>query len=548
MKQKRFPIPAYLKWLLFFWLLVGAIYLPAYQAGFYQDFHSTLQLYQEQSFVDYINRAGIGNQSFYQVTQVILYSFISLFGKQVIPWFLLFTLLHAINGCLIFYFFKRLFVMWGYAPQNAALFFGCLFFLLAPVQAETVIWKAALHYLTGVAIIFGILHWLLSYLRQPKKKYVFAILCLYLIATFTLEIFYLTPAFVLIILLSLRWANSISKQQFKKAFTIIFLSLVAIWLLHLFTYHFVYHKWVAHYELDLETAFTFQNIFGKINKYFIHIFLMEYLWPHEWQMKAYTLAESLPATIITACFFATCLALWLFRFKKLAAPSKAMIVLLAMGLVSFVLILPMWFSDILVLRNDRYYYLPSVFLFMLMGVIIGNIKLSKLSYTLAIIYLLFNIVATENIVWKARASAKVFWGMINHFKWFDAPQVFLLNLPNNFEGIGIIPADSPSNFNAHLKVFGKDTLKGSVVDVSSYNMTQYHNGAHVVVQDSTHMLITLNEWGGWWWYRSFGSWIMKMNGIKQKAFHRDMSIGLALSKNQIRQRLFFISKATNGNE
>lgn len=504
--------------LILFWIAVGAIYIPAYQAGFHQDFHSTLQLYHEQSFADYINRAGIGNQSLYQVTQLLLYAFISLFGIHVLPWFILFTLLHAANGCLIFYFFRRLFNMLGYEPHNAVLIFGTLFFLLAPVQAETVIWKAALHYLTGTAIIFGILHWLLSYLHQPKPKYIFAILGLYFISTFTLEIFYLTPAFVLIVLVSLKIGNAISKDIFIKALINIFVGLVAIWLLHLLTYHFVYHKWVAHYELDLQSAFSFRSVFGKINKYFIHIFLMEYLWPHDWQVKAYAIAESLPAVVITTCAIMGCIALWLFRFGKLSPAAKAAILLAAMGFASFIIILPMWFSDILVMRNDRYYYLPSVFFFMLAGVAIGSIRPQKLSYAIAAIYLLINIAATENIVWKARAAAKVFWGMINHFRWFDAPKVILLNLPNNLEGIGIIPADSPSNFNAHLKIFGKDTIRGKVMDVSSYNMTKFYNGAHVVVQDSLHLLVTLNEWGGWWWYRTLGATDYENEEYKAEGF------------------------------
>lgn len=518
LNKVSFIVHPYLRLFGLLWLAVAIIYLPAYQAGFHQDFHSTLQLYHEQSFIDYINRTGIGNQSLYQVTQLILYAFISVFGIHVLPWFLLFTLLHAVNGTLIYYFFKRLFQRLSYNPHKSVILLGCLFFLFAPVQAETVIWKAALHYLTGVAIIFIILHWLLCYLQLPKSKYIIAILCLYFVSTFTLEIFYLTPAFVFIILLSLRLAGNISKEQFKQSFTVIFLGLVAIWILHLLSYHFIYHKWVAHYELDLAASFTFQNIFGKINKYLIHIFMMEYLWPREWQTKAYEIAMSLPAVLITSSTLVGSIVLWLFQYRKTTVNTKAMLALLAMGFASFILILPMWFSDLGIMRNDRYYYLPSIFLFMFLSVAIGNIKPQKLSSIIAAIYLLINIAATENIIWKARDAAKVFWGMINHFKWFDAKQVYLLNLPNNFEGIGIIPADSPSNFNAHLKVFGKDTIHGKVFDVSSYNLQQFHNGAHVVVQDSMHLLVTLNEWGGWWWYRTLGATDYENEWYKAEGF------------------------------
>ncbi len=125
--------------ILYFWIGIMLIYFPAYQAGFYTDFKDTLEAYKQYGFVDFINRKGIDNLNLYQATQVLLYCFISLFKTNPVPWFLLFTAMHAFNGYLIYKFFIRFFNKLGWVTARTPVLFGVVFFLVAPSAAQVVI-------------------------------------------------------------------------------------------------------------------------------------------------------------------------------------------------------------------------------------------------------------------------------------------------------------------------------------------------------------------------------------------------------------------------
>ena len=490
---------------IFFWILAGLIYLPSYRAGFFFDFHSMLEYYHQQSFPDFINRKGIGHESLYQVTQLILFCLLSVFKTNPVPWFVLFTGLHAVNGFLVCRLFTRYFKLLNISAAQSIAFTGALIFIISPLQSEVVIWKAALHYLTGLMMILLILQWCLSYLETQNRKFIWRVILLYFISTFTLEIFYLTPAFVFILAASLKLSGRISFEAIKKCLLSIFLPLVGIWLLYLFIYYFSYGKWIAHYDFDVQKAFTLKQVITKIDKYFLHVYFMEYFWKNDWRTKAYDLMHEMPVILATGLLILGIISIGIFRFKNLKPFAKAVVVLFFLSLVSFVVILPMWFNDMQLMRNDRYYYVASVFMFMLLSVLLFKVQTKWLRNSLIGIYVLLCITGTIMIGFKARQAAKIFHGMIHHFNWHHAPKVLLLNLPNNYEGIGIIPATDPDVFNSHLYLFGRDSVKGKVFSVSSYNVQLPWDGAHITVADSLNLKVTLNQWGSWWWFGSFGA-------------------------------------------
>jgi hypothetical protein len=74
-----------------------------------------------------------------------------------------------------------------------------------------------------------------------------------------------------------------------------------------------------------------------------------------------------------------------------------------------------------------------------------------------------------------------------------------------YNGIGIIRGSDTSELPAHLYNSGRDVPKGQVRDISSYNMNHPWDGAHVVVEDSTHLHVTLSQWGSWWQLNGLGA-------------------------------------------
>lgn len=490
----------------FLWIAIILLYLPAYEAGFYRDFYGTIKHFQEATFLDFINREGLKNQSLYQGTQFLLYTLLTVLGHHPIPWFLLFTGLHVLTGSLIFKFFTA-FLEWIEVQEARPwILVGIILFLISPIVAEVVVWKASFHYYIAISIIFILLNGLLTYLKTETSKHLWWMWGLYFLSSYMLELFYLTPAFVLLIVIVLKWVGKINFRLFKKAIINVFLPFSLIWVLHLMTYHFIYGKWIAHYEFDLEHAFIPANALSQLLMYFIHIISMEAFLPMNQRLAIFDFTQLKGVRIFFALSLIFTVVLGIWKYRKLKGSTQLLWLVFMMSCMSSVLVLPMWFNTLTSITNDRYYYLLSVFLFMGLSIIVLRGKRYKtIRFMIMGLYLTLNLVATFSIVLDFRNSAKIQWGLLDHFQWQEADTVLLLNLPNNYNGILLFPADTLDAFKGHLKVFGYEPMKGQIYEVSSYNMQRFWDGAHVVVKDSWQLEVTPNQYGCWWWYRTLGA-------------------------------------------
>lgn len=496
------------KFLFFFlWLAIISLYLPAYKAGFYSDFYDTLKHYQDAEFIDFLNREGFKNQSLYQITQLLLYILIFVFGFHPIPWFLLFTALHVLTGFLIFRFFSTYLKMIGWEKAKTIALVGVILFLISPIAAEVVIWKASFHYYIAISIIFLILNWLLTYLKTEQRKYIWFIGILYFLSSYMLELFYLTPAFVFLVIFALKFSKKISYLLFRKSLLNIFLPLSLIWCLHLITYYFIYGKWIAHYEFNLGHAFTLGNAISQLFMYFIHILSMESFLPMDQRLKIYNFTKMPWVVIVNAILLFGTIIWGVWKYRLMNVKAQFLFLIFILCLTSCILVIPMWFNTVTMITNDRYYYLPSVFLFLFFSIIIlKGSKYKAIRYLVMGLYMTTSLFATFSIVMTYRASAKIQFGLLDNYKWQDADTVLFLNLPNNYNGVFLFPADTLDVFNSHLSVFGYDTIKGKAYDVSSYNMQNPWDGAHVIVKDSLRLEVTPNQYGCWWWYRTLGAY------------------------------------------
>ena len=473
------------------------LYLPAYNTGFVLDIVESFCFFKNQSFTDYINRVGIENQSLYQTTQVLLWMIFKLFGNHPLPWFLMFTFLHAVNANLVTRVISRLLEKADYRQHFEVSILAAILFLISPLQAEVLVWKASLHYLTGLMMILLILHWTISFFDTQQNKFIGYILGLYFVSTFSLEIFYLTPAFVLLISSCFFFSKIIDNSVFKQILFKVFLPMVFLWILHLILLHFVYHRWIGHYKIDLAEAFSFQHIVTQISKFFFHILSMEYFWRYEWRSYCY---QQLESTITVKVVTILLLSFMVFAIWK--RPEKIIRIFtlfLLLSLLSFSLIIPFWFNDLQFMRNDRYYYLPSVFVFCLMSFIFFAFKKQRLRNSLMVGYVAICIWGTLTITLKAKQSGKVFNQLIQGYCWQEKPLVILLNQPDNFEGIGMLPA-RVDFFKTNLTTLNPLIPKGIILDVLSYNMTSPYDGAHVRMLNDSMLTVTLNQWGSWWWW------------------------------------------------
>ena len=489
---------------LFLWIGVFTIYLPSYQGGFFSDYSGFLAEHQRLSFVEFLN---LNPSSLYQGVNLVHYIFISLFGTNPIPYYLIFISLHALNGCLAFQFFRRFFLTLGWQANNLKipLLLGICIWVFSPLMVEVVVWKACIHYLITVAMMLFMLNWLIQYFETKHRKYIWGILVLYYCSTFFLEYFYLIPIYILAISLSLFLGKKIQRSVFVKSIWFILIPSVLIWLLYYVTLYLNSGQLVA--RVSAETIdYSVLGTVTKLNKYVIHIYLMEYLLPSSMRSTLYSFAETNLAVIILFAASLAIIVYGLITFPRLSAVKKSIIVLFVLAFCSCSAMLPMWFYDRFQFEGDRYYYLPSLFFYMLLSILLtaGGRKV-KARIILGLIYLLTHIFATVYLVINVRNASIIFSKIAADYRWHDKEKVLLLNLPIFYKGVPILSAEEESNFANHLNLFNPKKNQAKTYDVLAYNMVGRYDGAHVTVLDSVTIKVSLSQPGSWWWYKQFGA-------------------------------------------
>lgn len=490
------------KFLLFaaLWGLSILLYLYAYEAGFYADFHYALERYETLSFTGFLNREGIPNVSLYQGTQLLLYILISIFHAHALPWFLLFTALHALVGSMLFYSFRRYGTMMQVSGINAIAGIALLAYMLTPLNVVTVVWKACLHYFTGLIIIFGILQLLMSYMTRPRWKYILWIWVLYMVSATMLELFYITPALVLIISFSVYYSGRLDKKIFHNIVWRIFVPMLLIWCLYLLTYRLMYGKWIAHYNFDLQYAFSWSNVWSKLTKDYLHILFFESALPPDIRSKVLAFTEYKVVNIVVAILLFTGLAMGLLRYRRMRPALQLLYSAWLMELVCNLLIIPMWFNSFSAISNDQHYFLPLIFLLLCFSIVLQLLfRNKKVRYTIAGIYLLISTGVAAHFITIQRDAGRVHRSLLRNFSWQQSDTVVFLSMPFFYKGVWALPTEPKDIINPHLKVFGYDTIQGVSYNVSSYNMNSMNDGTIAVVKDSLTIAIKPAQYGSWWW-------------------------------------------------
>lgn len=496
------------KWRLFvfLWIAVVILYLPSYKAGFIADFFNAVVRFHEGSFSYFINREGAYVRSLYQFTQLQLYALISLFGVHPVPWFLLFTGLHALNGTFLFLLLRRLITSFGIRRSTLIAFSSALLFLFNPNITEVTIWKGGYHYLTGVLMQLFILLCCLRYLSSHQARYAWLAGIVFALSTYTLEIFYATPFLTLFLILGYRWKGLVDSRVTNKAILYCFLPQLMLFLIHLATFRLVYGSWVAHYGSTSDFAIHLHDVLPRFAKYLFYLVFMGGHIREDFRMEVYA-ALSQPLVYNGVILLALLLASYLLlRFKKLQPSLQVFAFMFAGLLCSLVLATPIWFDDSFSIYNSRRCYHTGLFMYPIIGLfffsVVKNIRFSVLLFSA---YLLVCLSLTIDMVFRWRKAARIQYGVLRTFRWHSADPVLLLNIPTYYKDVRIIPAGEGNEFNKQLKIFGHDTIARKLYSVSSYNMQNYWYGAHVTVLDSLTLKVTLNQPGSWWMYNYRGA-------------------------------------------
>ena len=489
-------------WLfLAFWCCTIILYLPAYQGGFYEDILGIFHNQQHLSFWECLTKKTSG---LYYGIFFFLYCCIALFGTHPVPWFLLFTGMHALTAVSIVRCCKGLFRLWQAPYPKMAVLTGVLFWLLSPLAVETVNWKACSHYMISMILLFSILKWVTDYFVQPRTAVLIKVLLAYILSLFFLELFYLTPLFIALLLAALAYCRKPLPIAKGKAAVRFLLPLALLWGLYYLSLQAATGRSLARVNSVSELLDPF-FLFAKLSKYMIHIYFMEYFLPAQSRGIIYRFLEQHPVAISFGVLLAAVVLFRLIRLRKTTPTGQIGTVLFLMFLASLVFILPMWFFELFPYQGSRYFYLPGVFGYLLLSLLIFRITKPAIRYAIVVFYLCCSVAGTFILVKNARDAAQTANKLMDTFKWDKEGDVLLLNLPTLYQGVGIIGADAPSNFAYHLEVLKGRTVSSHIYDVSSFNMDGRWDGAHVQIVDSMQLKVILNQYGTWWWFGGFGA-------------------------------------------
>lgn len=517
------------------WLIVFAIYLPAAKAGMVGDFPRWVDTVQHYSFKDYINDAGL-----YQFTQLSTYFFYKLFGVNAWAWHLLHVTLHSINCFLLFIIFKNLLADSAIRYANAISFAGIFIYCVSPYNAEVIVHEPCYHYLQGFLMLLLIVYWVQCYHYTRKIRYAWWAGLLYAVSIFSLEVFYLTPWFVLSIALYYRLVLAFDKEVFRRVLRWIFAPLLLLFVVYLMVQRLMADSYLTHSVVfNSSTA----DYLSRLPKLLFHTLFLGRFFSNNVRQQVYSLCTD---PIFPVSFYALLVIILLsiiIRFRRLNIRWKIAGLLLIWMLLGVSIVVPMPFPDIQLSVFDRYTYFMTPFLYLLLALIF-SMAVWYVAITLWALYSLVNIYCCLKINRYWHKSATLVNKLIQNFPDVGNKTVLLLNNPENIEGIGLIGSRPESNFKVLYNVMheGKK-INTAVYDVASYNVLSTEDGAHVNVENDSTIKVTLNQWGTWWWFRYMGAGSRETFAFKMNM--RDVGHWYELTLKQAAQEYILLYE-TNG--
>ncbi len=477
------------------------LYYPAASAGWVYDTTGWLTNVRHEGFSDFLNRSESGIPSLYHFTQLITYCYYHIFGANAWAWHLLMVGIHSCNAYLLYRLCSRLFSDSGMANARAIAIGGALLFTVCPHISESIVWEAAIHYLLGFLYLMLILNWVQQYHYQQRQKYVWLAGILFFLSSYSLEVFYLTPGFVISLALYYWLVLRYKKELFTKVLKFFLIPQLVIFALHFLVLYSVYHRF-AHIADGIIQPL--QNYLVKPPKYLFHIFFLGRYFSVSDRLNFYHYFDSLMVLIL---FYSACLlgiAVLCLRFKKMQPKSKAVLLLMLWTGFSLFIISPLIFPDLLLVFYDRYTYMLDAFALMLLVVLFSSLPGKYTGGLIMLAYTMVNVYFTMKVNNYWLQSASIEQQLYDHLPDPGNKTILLLNIPENLVGVPMIGAEPESEYKNLRQLLTGRTIKNEIYDVVSYNMQDDGDGVNVIVKNDSTLRVTLNNWGGWWQYGRHG--------------------------------------------
>ncbi len=485
------------------WLVVFILYFPAAQAGRVGDFPGWVRFLNSVNFVDYINRSESGIRSLYQFTQIITLLFYKMFGANAWLWHLLYVTLQVTNAFLLFIFCRRLFFDSGVKNPSLVAIAGALLFCVCPHISEVVVWEPAFHFLLGFLLILLVLVCAQHFIHTGRQKFAWWGGVLFFLSSYSLEVFYLTPLFVVTLGVFYRTTHSIDKTRFSKLVKYFSLPQLLIVSSYFIVLQLMYHGGVAHLE-NKSLEFGVSN-FSKPLKYIFHIVFFGRYFPTGIRQQVYRFCESAIGLAAFYCLSAAVVLYVAVRIRQMDKKGKSIALLFTWVVFALALILPLWFPQTGLVIYDRYTYVLDGIFYMLLALFVSNFTGKYAFIAITTAYALANLRFAHKVITYWQQSAHIVNNLVYTFPNDPTKKVLLLDLPECLEGIQMVGSRDDGEFQMMYNAIMPHKITNPVYDVEAYYLHGPGDGAGVnVINDST-IRVTLSQWGSWWLYYGFGA-------------------------------------------
>ncbi len=501
---------------LLFLVITLATYYSSIGAGFVFDFLGWQSVYDPGSFGDIINCFGYpGN---HQTLHFFFYSLYSTFHINGFAWYIIFCGLHALNGWLLYQWLTTLSARWNIKSTPLFIALICVLFLVHPYNVEPVVWKPCIHYLLSLTAILFQLQLVISYVKNKDGKILGLILLVYGLSFFLLELSYITPLVITSFLFVDAFATT-SVQPIKHRLYA-FVGLWGVFILGLLVNRWTLGAWVGHYGAETHLQLDVIGMMSTEIKYFVkHFFDARYL-PFKIKNILFDTILSNPELVFFTMVACIAMAiLYILKIKKVSGQIHlAFWGIIASGLY----VLPisnLFFYHLLLGTNDRFSYVPLVFCAAVLFAVLSKspkwIWLPSLS-----LLILLQVYLQQHTMLQWKQSTEVIQSLRDTFSWHDRSHVFVLNSPDNLNGIVMTSVrELPSGIDELLDFQTDMPYNGEMFDVFQYNMTSPDDGVTVEQTGPMELTVTFNQWGNWWHRNGNGAGSYENEYYKAEVLH-----------------------------
>ncbi len=522
------------------WILVAfaaatlLLYYPTSNGGFAADFVGWKDRFDAGTWSDLPN--CFGYNGLHQFFHLFFYSFYKAFEINGLWWYVVFSIAHAFNGWLLFLFLKKLLFHLNFSAQAAPALIAAVLFLLCPYQSEVLVWKVCFHYLLSTGLILGCLYFLLppTVVRaEPRTKsketnlwfrslhfdsaqriarsnsdglnsvnqeplQIGLPLLLFALSLFVLEISVIVPLLVFCLLLIFRadW------MTFVKTLVPFFAILIGYFLMN----KMILGGWVGHYGAERHLNTDFLLIFGNEFRYFLKYAIFSRYLPGAMKTSISSAFSNLYVVYSIVAVLLILAGWFLLQLKKLQPRVLLMGVFFAMFLVAIVPIANLYHAYELTTENDRYGYLASAFFYAFL--VVGCYGLPQAArYVILGIYLIIGLLLTENNVQNWHHANRLYHGLLEDYRWDDSENVYVLAVPDNYEGIFFFKNFEGKNLMIKEALNSLDgrNISGDIIPIGQFAMRKPTDRVEVSSNEEGVITVKFSQWGNWWMRNSLGT-------------------------------------------